>query len=147
MVAANRAVAPLLAGVDARLLQPPVNVLRVSLHPEGLAPRIANLAAWRAHLLARLRQQIEVSADAALARLLDELGAYPAPRHPADREYAGVVVPLKLRTELGLLSFFSTTTIFGTPLDITLDELAVESFFPADAATTEAVRALAAQRA
>ncbi len=147
MLAANRAIAPLLAGVGAQLLAPPVNVLRLSLHPHGLAPRIANLADWRAHLLARLRRQIEVSADATLAALLAELIAYPAPReaarrHSGEHEYGGVVVPLKLRSDLGVLHFFSTTTIFGTPLDITLDELAVESFFPADSATAEAMRTL-----
>ena len=145
MVAANQAVAPLLAGVDPALLQPPVNVLRLSLHPAGLAPRIANLPAWRAHLLARLRQQLELTADSILAELLGELSAYPAPpgarsHPPAEREHAGVVVPFQLRTPDGVLAFFSTTTIFGTPLDITLSELALELFFPANAATAEAMR-------
>jgi transcriptional regulator with XRE-family HTH domain len=148
LIAANAAVGRLIVGADASLLQPPVNVLRLSLHPKGLAPRIANLPEWRAHLLARLRRQIEVSADPVLTELLRELGAYPAPgaarsRPANEREYAGVLVPVQFTTEQGLLSFFSTTTVFGTPLDITLSELALESFFPADAATGEALRRLA----
>jgi hypothetical protein len=131
------------------LLEPPVNVLRLSLHPRGLAPRIANLAEWRAHLLARLRQQIEVSGDPTLARLLTELSSYPPPtRPPAGKPDAGhgpvgVAVPLRLTTQQGTLSFISTTTVFGTPLDITLSELALESFFPADARTGDALRRLA----
>ena len=148
LIAANGAVGRLIGGADASLLQPPVNVLRLSLHPKGLAPRIANLPEWRAHLLARLRRQIEVSADPILTELLRELGAYPAPgaarsRPANEREYAGVLVPLQFTTEQGVLSFFSTTTVFGTPLDITLSELALESFFPADAVTGEALRRLA----
>ena len=132
------------------LLQPPVNVLRLSLHPKGLAPRIANLPEWRAHLLARLRRQIEVSADPVLTELLRGARAPIRRRAPhgrgrrREREYAGVLVPLQFTTEQGVLSFFSTTTVFGTPLDITLSELALESFFPADAATGEALRRLAA---
>ena len=152
MIAANNAVAPLLAVTDASLLQPPVNVLRLTLHPSGLAPRIANLAEWRSHLLARLRRQIEVTADSVLNELLNELSGYPMPGgaestiSTTDGEYAGVVVPFRLITEQGILSFFSTTTIFGTPVDITLSELAVESFFPADAATAKALRHLGEAR-
>lgn len=143
LCAANKAVAPLLAGADPSLLAPPVNVLRLSLHTAGLAPRIANLAEWRSHLLARLRRQIEVTADPALEKLLDELRGYPMPGGKetgapvAETDYAGVFVPLRLVTEHGTLSFLSTTTIFGTPVDITLSELAIESFFPADAATAK----------
>jgi transcriptional regulator with XRE-family HTH domain len=150
LVAANAAVGRMIAGVDASLLQPPVNVLRLSLHPKGLAPRIANLAEWRAHLFARLRRQIEVSADPVLSELLEELGTYPMaspykPERPAaEREFAGVLVPVQFVTDQGVLSFFSTTTVFGTPLDITLSELALEAFFPADAATGEILRSLAA---
>jgi transcriptional regulator with XRE-family HTH domain len=147
MVASNRAVAPLLAGVDASLLRPPVNVLRLSLHPNGLAPRIANLAEWRSHLLARLHQQIQVTADPGLVELINELRAYPTPAESkttsspaANREYAGVVVPFELITESGVLAFISTTTVFGTPVDITLSELALETFFPADSRTAEALR-------
>jgi len=143
LVASNNAVPRLLAGVDPALLTPPVNVLRLSLHPAGLAPRIANFTEWRAHLLARLRRDIDISADPVLIALLDELRSYPSAGSGAstasagEHELAGVVVPFRLTTEGGILSFFSTTTIFGTPLDVTLSELALESFFPADAETAE----------
>jgi transcriptional regulator with XRE-family HTH domain len=148
LVSANGAVGRLIAGADPSLLQPPVNVLRLSLHPKGLAQRIANLAEWRAHLLARLRRQVDVSADPVLGALLAELAAYPAPfsrraRPESEHALAGVVVPLRFATEHGTLAFLSTTTVFGTPLDITLSELALEAFFPADPATAEALRALA----
>jgi transcriptional regulator with XRE-family HTH domain len=149
LVAANKAIPALLEGIDSALLRPPVNVLRVSLHPRGLAPRIANLPEWRAHLLARLRHQIDLTADAVLVELLSELSDYPVTgpqraRNPRpDQDYAGVVVPFQLLTEGGMLTLFSTTTIFGTPIDITLSELAIESFFPANTATAAALRGLA----
>jgi hypothetical protein len=147
MVAANAVVGALAAGADPSLLQPPVNVLRLSLHPRGLSTRIANLPEWRGHLLERLRRQVDVSADPVLVELLKELRGYPAPataarRPSANGEFAGVVVPVQFLTEAGTLSFFSTTTVFGTPVDITLSELALEAFFPADAATAEALRRL-----
>jgi transcriptional regulator with XRE-family HTH domain len=141
LVAANAAVPPLLAGVAPALLAPPLNVLRLSLHPDGLAVRIVNLASWRTHVFQRLARQIAASGDAGLVDLLAELREYPEPRGalatPGEQEpeYGGVVVPFKLATERGVLSFFTTTTLFGTPLDVTLEELAIESFFPADAAT------------
>ena len=142
---------PLIAEADPELLQPPVNVLRLSLHPRGLAPRVANLPQWRAHLLERLRRQIEVTADPTLIELLQELRGFPAPTEADasgadDRDYAGVVVPLRLVTKAGILSFFSTTTVFGTPVDITLAEVALESFFPADALTAETLHRLAGER-
>jgi transcriptional regulator with XRE-family HTH domain len=143
---ANRAVAPLLAGVAARLLQPPVNVLRLSLHPDGIAPRIDNLAEWRAHLLARLRRQAATHPAAELDALLDELAGYPGGAHGeahAEPDRDAIFVPLRLRTAGGVLSLISTTTVFGTPLEVTLAELALESFFPADAATAETLRSLA----
>lgn len=145
MVTTNRAVAPLLAGVDPSLLQPPVNVLRLSLHPKGLAPRIANLPEWRGHLLARLRAQVAAAADTVLAALLEELRLYPehgasAGRPPSRRDYAGIAVPFELVTDDGTLAFLSTTTVFGTPVDVTLSELAIEAFFPADEATARALR-------
>jgi transcriptional regulator with XRE-family HTH domain len=147
IVASNAALPELYVGVSAAQLQRPINGLRLSLHPEGLAPRIANLAEWRAHLLARLRRQIDLTADPVLVELLKELLAYPMPNgdsfaHSSTNQYE-VAVPFKIVTEVGLLSFFSTTTIFGTPVDVTLSELALELFFPADAATAEAVRRLA----
>lgn len=147
LVSYNRAVPPLLDGVAAELLQPPLNVLRLSLHPGGLAPRIVNLGQWRAHLLARLRQQVAVSADPTLTALADELRVYPRQAEPhADTGEAAVVVPFVLATPAGTLSFISTTTVFGTPVDITLSELALETFFPADAATAGALHRAAAAR-
>lgn len=151
LVAANRAVPPLLAGAAPELLRPPVNVLRLGLHPAGLAPRIANLAQWRGHLLERLRSQADRTADPALAALLAELEGYPAPDPPTertrergpDRDLSGIVVPLRLRTGHGELALFGMTTLFGTPLDVTLAELAIESFFPADAATADVLRRIA----
>ena len=142
LVMANAAVPPLLAGVAAHLLQPPVNVLRLSLHPEGLAPRIANLGEWRAHLLARLQGQIDGTGDPILRALRSELAAYPfiaSPTRPGN--FAGIAVPLRLFVQ-GLpepLSFISTTTVFGTPVDVTLSELALECFYPADETTRRAV--------
>ena len=144
LVTSNDAVPPLLAGVAAELLRPPVNVLRLSLHPAGLAPRTANLAEWRGHLLDRLRQQVEASGDPLLVALLQELRAFPAPQaprpHRSVRDYAGIVLPFELVTEAGILAFFSTTTVFGTPVDVTLSELALECFYPADARTAEILR-------
>lgn len=143
LVAANAAIAPLLQAVaDPSLLEPPINVLRLSLHPQGLAPVIANLAEWRAHLLDRLRQQISVSGDPVLEKLLKELLSYPAPEAAGEShaDLAGIAVPLKLATNAGLLSFISTTTVFGTPVDITLSELAIETLFPADEETAAILR-------
>lgn len=145
LVAHNRMLPLLLDSLPPELMQPPVNVLRLSLHPRGLAPRILNLAEWRAHLFARLRQQIDASGDATLAALLDELAAYPVPPAGAPvrhAEPAAVVVPLQLATPGGTLSFISTITVFGTPVDVTLSELALETFFPADDATAQALRRL-----
>jgi transcriptional regulator with XRE-family HTH domain len=150
LLAANAAVQRLIAGADPDLLRPPVNVLRLSLHPAGLAPHIANLAEWRAHLLARLRHQVEIAADRRLTELLHELSGYPAPsrsrpqRTVANDAGTGVLVPLQLSLEHGTLSLLSTTTVFGTPIDITLSEMALESFFPADAASADMLRGMAA---
>lgn len=135
LIAANDAALKLMGGAVApHLLAPPANVLRASLHPQGLAPRIVNLGEWRAHIFARLERQIEATADAALIALLEELCAYPSGgAHAAPlREAAPVITPLKLRTERGVLSLFGVTTLFGMPQDVTLEELAIETFFPAD---------------
>lgn len=145
LVAANNAVAPLLMGVAPALVQPPVNVLRLSLHPDGLAPRIANLPEWRAHLLARLRREIDLSADPVLIELLDELRSYPVGNVRSstpfiERPEAQIVVPFQLTTDAGVLSFLGTTMLFGTPVDVTLSELAIESFFPANAETARILR-------
>jgi transcriptional regulator with XRE-family HTH domain len=147
LIAANAATQRLMAGVDPSLLEPPVNVLRVSLHPQGLAPHTANLAEWRDHLLTRLRRQIEISGDPVLVRLLRELRDYPAPELPPGDAHDAmpVAVPFQMNTDMGLLSFFGTTTVFGTPVDITLSELALEAFYPADGATADALRRLASE--
>jgi transcriptional regulator with XRE-family HTH domain len=146
LVASNAAVAALLGGVSAELLQGAVNVLRLSLHPDGLAPRIVNLAEWRAHLLARLQQQVDRSGDAQLVALHAELAAYPTRAGDiAAHDIGGIAVPLRLRVD-GLaepLSLISTTTVFGTPVDVTLSELALECFYPADDATRAALQRLA----
>lgn len=145
IVAANRALAPLLAGVAPHLLEPPINVMRLSLHPEGMAPRIVNFGEIRSHLFNRLRRLLANTGDPVLHDLLDELSAYPLPEgaaHDESLEPHGVAIPLRLRTDLGVLSFISTITVFGSPLDITLAELAIESFFPADPATAAALRQL-----
>lgn len=148
LVAANALVPRLLEGVAPFLLAAPVNLLRLSLHPQGLAPHIANLRAWRAHLLERLAQQIGATGDPVLQALHQELSGYalPAPRDEAvaDGDLAGIAVPLCLRRGGVVLNLLSTTTVFGTPVDITLQDLAIESFFPADAATSAALVALAA---
>jgi transcriptional regulator with XRE-family HTH domain len=151
LLAANTMVAPLLAGADPSLLAPPVNVMRLSLHPNGLAPQIVNLAQWRHHLFERLRQQVQSTGDTVLQALLDELHGYPLPEgaDPGLRlegEVLGIAMPLRLRTPGGVLAFISTTTVFGTPVDITLQELALETFFPADDFTAQALRAAATGR-
>jgi transcriptional regulator with XRE-family HTH domain len=144
LVMANRAVGLLLSGVAPALLTPPVNVLRLSLHPEGLAPKIVNPDQWRGHVLNRLQHQIDATADRELVALRDELLGYVAHDVAKQRtepdQHAELVVPLRLRTEQGTLSFFGTTMLFGMVNDITLAEIAIESFFPADAATAEAMR-------
>lgn len=147
MLAHNAVVPLLLAGVDAALLQPPVNVLRLSLHPQGLAPQIANIGQWRHHLFERLRQQVHATGDAKLQALEQELRGFPMPADAdatrLEGEVLGIAVPLRFRTPAGVLNLISTTTIFGSPVDVTLQELALETFFPADAFTAQALRGLA----
>jgi transcriptional regulator with XRE-family HTH domain len=150
LVAANRVVPALLTGVAPQLLQSPVNVLRLSLHPDGLAARIANRPEWQAHLLARLSRQVELTADPRLSDLLQELRGYDANRDMrdadnsvSDHNQASLAVPLRLHTEHGPLSLLSTTMVFGTPVDVTLSELAIEAFFPADAATADLLQRIA----
>ena len=147
MISANRAVARLVAGAEPSLLRPPVNFLRLSLHPAGLASRIVNLAQWRAHMIARLRGRIEANGDPAL-----DPSARGSPRLPCPRSYGSpsaepadnqIAVQFRLATIDGVLSFFDTTTSFGAPVDITVSELAIEAFLPADAQTAEVVRRIA----
>jgi transcriptional regulator with XRE-family HTH domain len=137
LVAANRNVSVFLQGVAPGLLEPPANVLRVSLHPEGMAPRIANLAEWRGHLLDRLRREVAATADARLAELLAELESFPRPdaSAPPRPPQGAIAVPLVLRHDGRELTFFSTVATFGTAVDVTVAELSIEAFFPADAAT------------
>ena len=142
LVRANAGLALLLHGVDPALLEPPVNVLRVSLHPDGMAHRVEDLAGYGATVLSTLRREAAVLGDPGLRALHDELAGYfDAPTAPLT-EHAGVVLPLALRTPYGRLSFFTTIARFGTAADVTLAELSIESFFPADAETAERVRAV-----
>jgi transcriptional regulator with XRE-family HTH domain len=145
VVAANRPVALFTEGVAPGLLEPPVNVLRLALHPEGTAPRIANLGELRAHLLDRLRRHVALTADPRLAALHAELEGYPGPEPPAGtnggHRAGDIVVPLRLRGPGGReLRFFSTIATFGTAVDVTVAELAIEAFFPADEETAGALR-------
>jgi transcriptional regulator with XRE-family HTH domain len=145
LVAANAAVGVLTDGVAAHLLQPPVNVLRLSLHPDGMAPRILNLPEWRGHLLDALARQAVSSGDPALATLREELAGLPGGEEHADAAgvaVAEIAVPLRVLAPDGrtALSFLSTRTTFGTATDVTAAELAIESFFPADATTAEHLR-------
>ena len=137
LVSANRMVMPLLEGVPARLLGQPFNILRLAFHPEALAARTVNLAEWCAHLLERLHRQCEATADPELIKLYQELKAYPIPARSAPLSADNVAIPFKMRLDGEVLSFMSTTMIFGTPVDITLSELALETFFPADELTAE----------
>ncbi len=144
LVSANRMVAPLLEGIPERLLGQPFNILRLAFHPEALAPRTVNLAEWCGHLLERLHRQCEATADPELIKLYQDLKAYPIPARAGPLPADNVAIPFKLRHHGEVLSFFSTTMVFGTPVDITLSELALETFFPADDLTAERMRAIAA---
>jgi transcriptional regulator with XRE-family HTH domain len=154
MLSANKAVAKLVAGAEPVLLRPPVNLLRLFLHPAGLGSRIVNLLEWRAHIIARLRRQIDASGDSGLTDLLEEIRDYPQPpgsKSPgtwplgqqsrgATDELNAIAIPFQLVTIDGTLSFFSTTTRFGMPADITLSEMTIEAFLPADQQTAEILR-------
>ena len=138
---ANDGIALFTRDVRPDLLEPPANVLRLSLHPDGMAPRIANLPEWRAHLLARLYRQAQATGDPRLYSLYSELEAYPGghgdeapPPRPTD-----VVVPLRYQAAARQLSFLSITAVIGTPMDVTVEELAIESFYPADQPTAAAL--------
>ncbi|RCG30072.1 XRE family transcriptional regulator [Sphaerisporangium album] len=144
LVEGNASLGLLTALVDPELLAAPANVVRASLHPRGLAPHIVNHGEWRGHLLGRLRRQIALTADPGLEALYAEVRAYPCDQPEPEVELPGpgeIVVPLRLRHDGGELAFFSTIATFGTPLDITVAELAIESFFPADRRTTEILMA------
>ena len=140
----------LLEGVAPELLQPPVSCMRLALHPDGMAPRIINLAEWRAHLLHRLERQLALTGDERVVEIRDEVLEYSTPPSPPPKSNhaipasGDVMVSLKLRSEHGDLSFFSTVTTFGTAVDITVSELSIEAFFPADAQTAAVLTAVAA---
>jgi hypothetical protein len=143
IVAANGALGLLTESVAPALLEPPANALRATLHPDGLAPRIVNFGEWSRHLLGRLQRQAETTGDDAVRALHDELAAYPgvvSEADPGDEDAAEILLPLELRHGDGELRLFSTVTTFGTPLDITLSELAIEAFYPADDATAAVLR-------
>ncbi|KMK64691.1 helix-turn-helix domain-containing protein [Puniceibacterium sp. IMCC21224] len=144
LISANAALSTLLTGIATHLLEGKVNVLRLSLHPDGLARRILNLGEWRNHVLTRLGHEIEISADPVLAALRDELIAFPCPDaarrdHIAPTRHQEIAVPLRLKSADGPLSFLSTTTIFGTAINVTLSEVTIEAFFPADRETEDAM--------
>lgn len=144
LVDANSSLSLLTALVARRLLEPPANVLRASLHPDGMAPHIVNLGEWRAHLLGRLHRQVDVTDDPELLALYDELRAYPGGHSEPEVEVPGpgdVMVSLRLRHGDAELAFFSTVATFGTPSDVTVAELVIESFFPADEMTSQALHA------
>lgn len=147
LIAGNGGFVPFLGPVDSKLLQPPVNVLRLTLHPQGLAPRLANYEEWRFHVLASVRRQSEISRDPELAALWRELAAYQLPREmraapvsDSEQESYRFAVPFQLVTPTGTLSFFSTTTVFGSPVEITVAEISLEAFYPADEFTAQALR-------
>jgi transcriptional regulator with XRE-family HTH domain len=147
LVDANHAASIFTRDLPPDLLDPPTNVLRASLHPRGFAPRIINLAEWRGHLLHRLRREIALTADGELSALYEELRGYPC-EHAASGmpEQSAVVLPLRIRSELGELAFFSIVASIGTPVDITVSELVIESFFPADQHTASALHAALSTR-
>jgi transcriptional regulator with XRE-family HTH domain len=148
IVLSNRALPQLYVGVASELLRPPVNAVRLTLHPQGMAPRIVNLTEWRRHVIAELRRHIEARPDPGTEALLAEVMAYsPPPTRVASEPEEGAqryATPLKIATDAGVVSFLSTTTVFGTPMDVTLSELALEMLFPADARTVAIVNALTA---
>ena len=140
LVSANRMLAPLLEDVPPHLLAPPLNILRLAFHPAGLAPRTVNLGEWAAHLLERLHRQCETTADPELIGLYNDLRGYPLPARSGPVSADNVAIPYKLRYKGDVLSFISTTMVFGTPVDVTLSELALETFFPADELTARRLK-------
>ncbi|MGW5421907.1 helix-turn-helix domain-containing protein [Streptomyces sp. NPDC003943] len=150
VVAANRGIQLLLAGLPEHLLTPPLNAMRITLHPEGLAPRIRNLREWRGHLLAQMERQIGLARSEALRALYEEVAAYPLPEgttDPDDREdpepYPYFALPLRIEHDGHVLSFVSSISTFNTPMDVTVAELAIETMLPADPATVAYLQSLA----
>jgi transcriptional regulator with XRE-family HTH domain len=149
IVRANAAAGALTVGLPPEVLGPPINVYRVCLHPDGLAARTSNFSEWAAYLVGQLERSLAVTGDAALQELRDEVRAYQNVAEALDDAAAGaaeevpLLVPFRLQAGDGELSLFTTLTTFGTPRDVTLDELAVELFYPADDATERALRGVA----
>jgi transcriptional regulator with XRE-family HTH domain len=148
VVLSNAAMPQLYEGCSEALLAAPINAMRLMLHPEGMGPRILNYAAWRAHSLGVLRQQIETRADPKLKALHDEIAVYPVSTNETTgfEDFERLATPLRVSTRFGTLSFLSTVTVFGTASDITLAELALEMLFPADAQTAEIVDLMELER-
>lgn len=146
VVAANRGIAMLLDGLPEHLLVPPLNTMRITLHPEGLAPRIRNFAEWRGHLLAQMERQIALARSAPLNALYEEVSAYPVADRPQDaapeEAVPQIALPLVIEYDGHLLSFVSSIATFNTPMDVTVAELAIETLLPADAATAKYLRSL-----
>ncbi|CAL9277156.1 helix-turn-helix domain-containing protein [Streptomyces sp. SudanB5_2050] len=146
VLAANRGILMLLDGLPEHLLQPPVNAMRLTLHPEGLAPRIRNLREWRGHLLEQMRRQIALHRSEPLRALYEEVAAYPVPESGAGEEPAEPVpyfaLPMQIEHEGRTLSFISSISTFNTPMDVTVAELAIETLLPADPATVKYLHTL-----
>ena len=155
VVAANRGITMLLDGVPESLLQPPLNAMRLTLHPQGMAPRIRNLGEWRGHLLAQMERQIALHRSEPLRALYEEVAAYPAPETAdnknkdknSDRDEPSPSVPyfalpMRIEHDGRVLSFVSSISTFNTPMDVTVSELAIETFLPADPATAKYLHAL-----
>ncbi|MER6211373.1 helix-turn-helix transcriptional regulator [Streptomyces sp. NPDC001642] len=147
VVAANRGITMLLDGVPESLLQPPLNAMRLTLHPEGMAPRIRNLGEWRGHLLAQMERQIALHRSEPLRALYEEVAAYPAPEAVGDGERPAdsvpyFALPMRIEHDGRVLSFVSSISTFNTPMDVTVSELAIETFLPADPATAKYLHSL-----
>jgi transcriptional regulator with XRE-family HTH domain len=151
VIQSNSVLPQLYEGCSADLLRPPVNSVRLLLHPAGMGPRIVNFAAWRAHTLQVLRQQLEVRADPVIQGLLSEVASYPIPANSEPANHFEVsqrlATPLQIATPCGTVSFLSTVTVFGTASDVTLSELALEMLFPADGETVEVVNKMTVELA
>ncbi|MGW5371619.1 helix-turn-helix domain-containing protein [Streptomyces sp. NPDC004009] len=147
VVASNRGIAMLLEGVAEELMTPAPNAMRLTLHPGGLAPRIRNLREWRGHLLAQMERQIALDRSDQLRALYEEVAGYPVPEDAPGGEPAGPVayfaLPLRIEHQGRILSFVSSISTFNTPMDVTVAELAIETFLPADPATAKYLHTLA----
>ncbi|MFD5008930.1 helix-turn-helix domain-containing protein [Streptomyces chartreusis] len=144
--AANRGILMLLDDIPEHLLQPPLNAMRLTLHPDGLAPRIRNLREWRGHLLAQMQRQIALHRSEPLRELYEEVAAYPVPEDAPGAEPEEPVpyfaLPMQIEHEGRVLSFISSISTFNTPMDVTVAELAIETLLPADPATVKYLQSL-----